>query len=655
MPSVHSPGVALADEQVVDEAREPDLGEVATAPSEGPSWWRGLVSRPWLLIGVLLLVVALPLVVAVIALHGTHWFPVLDLAMTEVRVRDVGTAHTPLIGLPGRIGTLAQQGSHPGPLSFYALAPFYRLFGSSSWALEAATAALNILAIGISLVLAHRRGGYRMVIAVAAVLAFLVRGYGVGTLTEPWNPYLPLLWWVVLLLAVWSVVCGDFIVLPLAVFAASFCAQTHLPYLGLSLGLGALAIAAAVVIARRAPARSPARRGFMKWTLVALAVGLVVWSPVVVDQVRHEPGNLSLLRDYFQHPPETPVGLRTGVRLELLHLDISKLTEDQRNDTGSLVNAAGDPDGSIVPGLVLLALWAASVVLARRISHSRLLRLHLVIGVSLVLAVISMARIFGHLWFYLMLWSWAITALVVFAIVWTAVEVARDRIDSNARTNLLKAGTAVAGVFIVVSSVALAADARNVEPPAPELSSVLAAVMPPTEQALLDHKGTATGRDGRYSVTWSDALYIGSQGYGIVLELERHGFTAGVPGYARVPMTTSRVVEPADATAIVHLATGFLIDEWRKVPGAVEVAFDEPRSPEQQAEFARLRSEVIPMLHAAGLDDIVPHVDDNLFGAAIDDRLTSPENQPIQTRLQAMLDLGLPTAIFLAPPGTVTP
>ncbi len=179
--------------------------------------------------------------------------------------------------------------------------------------------------------------------------------------------------------------------------------------------------------------------------------------------------------------------------------------------------------------------------------------------------------------------------------------------------------------------------------------------MPPTEQALLDHQGTATGRDGRYSVTWSDALYIGSQGYGIVLELERQGFRAGVPNSARVPMTSTRVIEPADATAVVHLATGFHIDEWRKVPGAVEVAFVEPRSPAQQAEFAQLRGEVIQMLHTAGLDDIIPHVDDNLFGAAIDDRLTSPANQPIQERLQQMLDLGLPTAIFLAPPGTIGP
>ena len=77
--------------------------------------------------------VGLPLIVATMALRRPHWYPVLDLAMTEMRLRDVGTRHTPLIGLPGRIGpSLAEQGSHPGPLSFYLLAPLYRLFGSSA-------------------------------------------------------------------------------------------------------------------------------------------------------------------------------------------------------------------------------------------------------------------------------------------------------------------------------------------------------------------------------------------------------------------------------------------------------------------------------------------------------------------------------------------
>ena len=47
-------------------------------------------------------------------LHGRPWHPVLDLAMTEFRVRDVFTSHTPLIGLPGRIGSTRRRAATPG-------------------------------------------------------------------------------------------------------------------------------------------------------------------------------------------------------------------------------------------------------------------------------------------------------------------------------------------------------------------------------------------------------------------------------------------------------------------------------------------------------------------------------------------------------------
>src|SRR5437868_4854291 len=90
-------------------------------------------------IAVLAAALIVPIAVAVFAFHKPTWTPVLDLAQTELRVRDVGTVNTPLIGLPGRIGTGAEQGSHPGPLSFYALAPTYRLFGSSAFSLQLAS------------------------------------------------------------------------------------------------------------------------------------------------------------------------------------------------------------------------------------------------------------------------------------------------------------------------------------------------------------------------------------------------------------------------------------------------------------------------------------------------------------------------------------
>ena len=61
------------------------------------------------------------------------------------------------------------------------------------------------------------------------------------------------------------------------------------------------------------------------------------------------------------------------------------------------------------------------------------------------------------------------------------------------------------------------------------------------------------------------------------------------------------------------------------------------------AEFGRLRVRVIDDLQAAGLSDLVPRVDDNLFVVTVDERL----RRPTRDRLVRMFDLGLPTAVFV--------
>ena len=149
----------------------------------------------WLVPGVALAVLA-PMAVAAAAQHDARWHPVFDLAMTELRVRDVGGAHTPLIGLQGRIGA---SGSHPGPISFYLLAPIYRLLGSSAFALQVSTVAFHGAAALTALVVAARRRDPRVVVVVGAVLLLLIQGYGLSSLIEPWNPYLPTLWFVAFL------------------------------------------------------------------------------------------------------------------------------------------------------------------------------------------------------------------------------------------------------------------------------------------------------------------------------------------------------------------------------------------------------------------------------------------------------------------------
>ena len=592
-------------------------------------------------------VLAVPLVVALVALRRPTWFPVLDLAMTELRVRDVGTSRTPLIGLPGRIGrTLADQGSHPGPLSFYVLAPVYRLFGRGAWALQVGTVVLHTVAVGVSLLIARRRGGTPLVLALAAVLAVLLRGYGLETMTEPWNPYMPLLWWFAFLLAVWSVVLGDVRLLPVAVFAASFCAQTHVPYLAMTAGLGGLAVAAVAAWWVRRPDR---RRELVAWTGIAFVVGLVLWSPPLLDQVTEDRGNLTKLAEHFTDPPEEPVGVGKGVELALLHLDVANLASGQDGTTGSLVTATAEPEGSVVPGLVLLAIWlgavAAALRMRRRPDVAPVLGLHLVVAAGMAMGALSMSRIFGDLWYYLMLWAWGVTALLVVAVVWTAVLALGDRVRTMPWPRVA-AGAMVA--VLVVSAGLFAVDATDAEAPAPRLSSTLGAVTGPTAEALEAGLGPATGRAGRYVITWEDALHIGSQAYGLVSELERRGFTVGMTRGLVVPNTKYRTIDPEDATAEVHFATGPYIETWRNLPDAVEVAYVEPRSPSEIRRFEDLRDEAVARLRADGLDDVVPLVDDNLFGASIQRRVPSSTRE----LLAEMLELGLPTAVFLAPAGT---
>jgi hypothetical protein len=607
-----------------------------TAPQQALSRW---TRRPAWVVPVAAVVVGLPLIVAAIALRGERWYPVLDLAMTEFRVRDVGTSHTPLIGLPGRIGQYPEQGSHPGPLSFYLLAPVYRIFGSSSWALEAGTVVIHLAAISTALWIGYRRAGWKGVAAVGALLAVVLRGYGQVPLTQPWNPYLPLIAWIVVLLAAWAVLCGDHLTLIPLVVAATFCAQTHVPYL--LLGAGMFALGLGVVLVRVARAPKPDRRAPLVSVAWATGVGVVLWIPPIIDQFTNDPGNFRQLLEHFGSPPEPAVGAGDGVELALRHLDVWAGLVRQVVETGPFISSA-----SPWRGLITLLVWIAAAVVAWRIGSPALRALHTVVGVTLVLGVISMARIFGRPWYYLTLWAWGVAAFLVGAVAWTALAWWKSRSTATDRgrpaTRVALGAVAVAIVVSVASSVAFA-DAHH---PEDRLSRAVGALAGPTYQAMVDGVGAATGKDGVYLVRWSDAADIGSPGFGLLDELERRGLDVAADEFFHVPVTDHRVRPRADADAQIHLATGSYVDVWRGVPDAFEVASYDPRSPEQRRQYRQTRRQFVARLRAEGLGDLVPLVDTNLFGMSVDTRLSAAD----QDDLTRLIEIGQPMVVFIAPP-----
>ena len=102
------------------------------------------------------------------------------------------------------------------------------------------------------------------------------------------------------------------------------------------------------------------------------------------------------------------------------------ITPDQRST----------PAGAHWPAVVLLAAWLVSVYGAFRLRMRTLLLLDAVIGTALVLGVISTARIFGTVWFYLLLWAVSLSALMLLTIGWTIVEAIRVRVDRDVGARL---------------------------------------------------------------------------------------------------------------------------------------------------------------------------------------------------------------------------
>jgi hypothetical protein len=253
--------------------------------------------------------------------------------------------------------------------------------------------------------------------------------------------------------------------------------------------------------------------------------------------------------------------------------------------------------------------------------------------------------------YYLTLWAWGTTTLMIVAIVWTAVtwygtrDAARETPSSTPSTRQvgLVGGLVVAGV-VVVSMVVIA---PSTDHPEERLGETIGELLQPTVDALEQGIGSADGPDGRYVVRYNDSYFFGSQAYGLVSELERAGLDAGMNEPWRVPVTQHRVIPLEQTTAEVIWATGGFVDTWRNDDRVVEVAAYDPRSDEERAESDELRSALIEDLKADGLDDLIPLVDTDLFAMYLDPRLSAAS----QERVEAMLVFGRETAVFIGPPG----
>jgi hypothetical protein len=577
-----------------------------------------------LAIAVMAIVVFVPVVVALIAINRPQWYPTGDMAQAELHVRGFWS-HPPLVGAAGRIQNAdGVQGSHPGPGLWLAMWPLYALLGSTSLALTVSVVCVHLVTFAAALWLAWRRGGALLAACVAAGVAFAVRAGGPDMLTEPWNPWMALLPFLVFVLLLAYLLEGELWALPAAVVAGSYSIQAHAGYVIVVVGLLGFATIAAV----RAEWRGDRRR-LAAWGAVAAGAGFLVWLPPLIDQVRRDPGNVSILIDNFGNPDEPYLGLA----------DVAEIVVVQLNLLGPWVFGPGRDSFGAVAAIgfaAMVLLWVAAVRSAWIRRAAGELRMHALLAVAWVLAAVSIARIFGTYFEYTVRWLWMLDVLVVAASLWSLSQGWQRRLRTVA--------AAAAIVPLTVLAVATAQFATRAGPTGARDSRIVGGLVPEVVDDL--------DRSARYLLRWWDPAALGATGFGAVLELERRGFTVGVDAQFAAAALPHRVQPEQSATAVLYLVIGEeSITRARELRGLEELGGFEPRDADGQRRSRELRAEIERRMAAGGQADRIALLD-AFYGQA---QLLFNEPPPppgVRELLGEYIDLRQPAVMFRAPPGT---
>jgi len=564
--------------------------------------------------------VGLPIVVLIVSLAQRTWYPTGDQAQAELRMRSL-LADPPLVGAAGRIQDEAgRQGNHPGPLMFWVTWPLYALLGRSAWAFEAATALVNLAWLTLSIWLVRRRTSILSTAWFGAVSLVLLGGFGLDALSQPWNPWVALLPFAVLVLATWSAIDGDRWAPVLAVGAGSYALQGHVGYLPLVLPLCGIALAAPLWRWWR---ERGAVRDWARPLGVSLLVAGVAWSGPIWDMVHNEPNNMAKLVANFSNPSDPPIGISSGIEAVLQSVD----------PFGPWVWGGSAVAGSAWPGLIFLVLWAAvAVVVLLRGGHPRLTRLNLLLAATLVIGTYAVSRIFGALYLYTFRWIVVIAAFQVFTIGWGLASLA-PRPSATTRHRVI----AVAIAFLVMLSGVMSVRIARQDIPYDQSSRTIAGLASPTAAAL-DPKT-------RYLIRWDDPAYLGGIGFGLILELERRGFDVGGGPQFEAALEPQRVRCPGDYDAVLTVATGnATIGRYRSRDDMTEIAEIDPR--EDPALWQRSFDQLLSILRTD---------DPALTEADLEGRynfllLSGDQPQQIVELASDLVLGGVPSAVFVQDP-----
>lgn len=383
------------------------------------------------------LIALVPVITAITRALVSHWIPMGDNALVEMRSRDVFSVdHFPWLGTWSSASLSAGKDlNHPGPLLFDLLAPLTAVFGGP------AGVAIGIGLLNGASIVGCAMVGWRVLGRVGALTATLVAGtlawtLGSVLLTDPWNPHPLVLACLLMLMLTWGVASGHTVLLPWLFAVASLCLQVHLGYAYLVPALCLTGLAGlASVVGRRwrldPSCRAADQRRLLRTGAVSVAVLLVLWAQPLWEQAFGAgEGNLSRILS-STGGDEPTIGLSLAARL-VATVAVLPPWWGRSSFTGSIVYTPFDANGTTVTptglpstatALVALAVLGVALVslaaLAWRRRDRPVVVAVAVASVAITVAVLSLAiSPFGPLGLtpHQMRWLWSIAAFVAWVV-----------------------------------------------------------------------------------------------------------------------------------------------------------------------------------------------------------------------------------------------
>jgi hypothetical protein len=569
--------------------------------------------------------------IAAFVVFAGDWVPAGDPAHMALRTLDVGTSRTPLIGQPSSSHVYSGDAPahHPGPVHFYLMALPVRVLGGATGMLL-----VSVLITGTALLASawavFRQLGRTAGVLAAVLLAAIAFTTGAASLVNPVSSNIagyPLLLAAVLL---WCVACGDIELLPLTAAAVSFTAQQHLS-VGVAIAtitVGSLALLAALAVRERWWREPETWRRVRRNALVAGLVALVLWAPVLLQQVVGDAGNLGQIVTFAQEGNRETLGGRRGL-WQLVHAlalppllgrtDVSGVTFLKRPDLAQWVSAVA------VIGFVGWLGWRW------RSSRPRQARLCAMAGLVAVAGYLTGSSIpfgleQGRLAFYH--WAWPLTLFVGLALGLAAVGAVRRLVP--APTGWVRGTIALAAVVAVVAPVVANPQLTR---PGNEISEthtrIERGVVDDIVGQVMAHDDSVEGPTLLFAR--NEPLFAGMS-QAIAFGLVEEGVDVRFPRYFRDAVHEDRLADRAalDGALLVVFgddqarpvpATGELIAEYvyDQVPGEAE-AFDSLVAIAEAADEVRFAPE-----QERALDDAFTAEERRVAEQVLDTVLDDPE------------------------------